>query len=44
MQAMGTKAVERKIERVQTLVTDQYCPASELTNLEKNFINLEPAA
>jgi Tfp pilus assembly protein PilO len=42
MQAMGTKAIERmKWKEFKQLVTDQYCQASELTSLEKKFINLE---
>jgi hypothetical protein len=42
MQAMGTKAVEKmKWKEFKQLVTDQYCPASELLILEKKFINPE---
>jgi hypothetical protein len=39
---MGARVVGRMgWKEFKQLVTDQYCPASELSSLEKKFVNLE---
>jgi hypothetical protein len=39
---MGARAVDRMgWKEFKQLVTDQYCPTSELSSLEKKFVNLE---
>jgi hypothetical protein len=42
VQAMGERAVQRmKWKEFKNLVTDQYCPSSEVNHLEKEFVTLE---